>query len=423
MIPTSLDLPDARHLAVRACLGEEWRLIQSWQGASPRTVVKQLLATDTQMPDKPPALASWGSWENMLEQGEMAQARERLNRDKMALKQWWLQHLLNTNTPLAERMVMFWHNHFTTSINKVNQPNLVLQQHQLIRQHALGNFRTLLHAIARDPAMLIYLDGAMNYKQHPNENFARELLELFTLGPGNYRESDIKAAARAFTGWTVDRNSNRFLLDAEHHAPNTQPFLGKTGVQNGEQVLDALLEHPRTAEHIAEKCWYAFISTNSPDRVQTRQWANAFRSSGYDIKILMESVLLSEAFWAKQHRGMLIKSPLDLLTSVFRTLSLPTAAPRELVKYAEKLGQNPFVPPTPKGWEGGKAWITTQSLLDRYGILFQLTRTLPSAKLPVQSAAQIAQWLLATPPVKALAGNNQYQFLLAAMFDPAYQLK
>ncbi|MEB4591512.1 DUF1800 domain-containing protein [Candidatus Thiothrix sp. Deng01] len=423
MISTSLDLPDARHLAVRACLGEEWLLMQSWQGASPQTVVRRLLAAEPQMPAKPPTLASWGSWENMLEQGEMAQAREQLNRDKMALKQWWLQHLLHTQTPLAERMVMFWHNHFTTSINKVNQPNLVLQQHQLIRQHALGNFRALLHAIARDPAMLIYLDGAMNYKQHPNENFARELLELFTLGSGHYRESDIKAAACAFTGWTVDRNSNRFLLDAQHHAPNTQPFLGKSGVQDGEQALDALLEHPRTAEHIAEKCWYAFVSTESHDQAQTRQWANAFRSSGYDIKTLLESVLLSEAFWAQQHRGVLIKSPLDLLTGVFRALPWPGVAPSELVKYAEKLGQNPFVPPTPKGWEGGKAWITTQSLLDRYGILFQLTRTLPPTPLPVQSAAQIAQWLLATSPVKALTGDSPQQFLLAAMFDPAYQLK
>ncbi|QLQ33876.1 MAG: DUF1800 family protein [Candidatus Thiothrix singaporensis] len=120
---------------------------------------------------------------------------------------------------------------------------------------------------------------------------------------------------------------------------------------------------PRTAEHIAEKCWYAFVSTDSPDQAQTRQWANAFRSSGYDIKTLLEGVLLSEAFWAPQHRGMLVKSPLDLLTGVFRALPWPGVAPSELVKYAEKLGQNPFVPPTPKGWEGGKAWITTQSLL------------------------------------------------------------
>lgn len=391
MIPTSLKLPDARHLAVRACLGEEWQLLQRWQNTSAPAAVRQLLDAPPHYPGNPPALSSWGSWESMLENGAMEQARARLNRDKMALKQWWLQHLITTRTPLLERMVMFWHNHFTTSIDKVNQPDLMLQQHQLIRQHALGNFRELLHAIARDPAMLIYLDGAMNYKEQPNENFARELLELFTLGRGNYRESDIKAAARAFTGWTVDRNSNRFVLAAQHHSPNTQPFLGKTGVSDGEQVLDALLDHPRTAEHIAEKCWAAFINTSNPDQGEIRRWANAFRSSGYEIKVLMENVLLSDAFWAAQNRGVLSKSPLDLIAGIFRTLPLATTNPRDLVKFAEKLGQNPFVPPSPKGWEEGKAWITTQSLLDRYGILFRLSRTLNAAALPALNVSQYSR--------------------------------
>ncbi|MBU0654101.1 MAG: DUF1800 domain-containing protein [Gammaproteobacteria bacterium] len=423
MIPTSLDLSSARHLAARACIGEEWKLLQAWQGVSAQTTVRQLLDAKPHLPGNPPALSSWGSWESMLESGEMSQARERLNRDKMALKQWWLQHLLTTTTPLTERMVMFWHNHFTTSINKVNQPDLVLQQHQLVRQHALGNFRDLLHAIARDPAMLVYLDGAMNYKEQPNENFARELLELFTLGAGNYRESDIKAAARAFTGWTVDRNSNRFVFAAQHHAPNTQPFLGKTGVADGQQVLDALLAHPRTAEHIAEKCWHAFVSTGTPDKAEIRKWANAFRESGYEIKALLESILLSEAFWATQHRGMLSKSPLDLISGLFRSLPLSPAPPQELVKFAEKLGQNPFVPPTPKGWEGGKAWITTQSLLDRYGILFHWSRNLRPANLPELDGAQITQWLLPTAPANPLAGTTRQQILLAALFDPAYQLK
>jgi uncharacterized protein (DUF1800 family) len=327
----------------------------------------------------------------MLDSGELEQARGRLNQEKLALKQWWMQHLLTTTSPLLERMVMFWHNHFTSSINKVNQPNLILQQHQLLRQHALGNFKTLLHAIARDSAMLIYLDGTMNDKAQPNENFARELLELFTLGANHYHESDIKAAAQAFTGWAVDRNHNHFVFEAQHHDDGRAVFLGQT-VNDGDQVLDVILAHPRTAEHIAEKCWYAFVSTTQADSADIRRWADAFRTSGYDIKVLLKNLLLSNAFWAAQNRNMLVKSPLDLIVGLFRSQPLPRIAAVELVKWSEKLGQNMFVPPSPKGWAEGKAWITTQSLLDRYSLLSTLARTLPATTL-------------------------------AALLDPAYQLK
>lgn len=423
MIPSTLSLPDARHLAARACLGEEWQLIQPWQGKSAQTVVQQLLSMTPNVPANPPALSSWGSWESMLESGELGQARERLNQEKTVLKQWWMQHLLTTSTPLAERMVMFWHNHFTTSINKVNQPKLILQQHQLIRQHALGNFKTLLHAIAHDPAMLIYLDGGMNYKEQPNENFARELLELFTLGTGNYHESDIKAVAKAFTGWSVDRNNNRFVFEAQHHDDSGATFLGRAGVHDGDQALDVILNHPRTAEHIAEKCWYAFVSSSQHDPAETRRWASDFRASGYEIKALLESVLLSDAFWATQNRGILSKSPLDLIVGVFRTLPLPCLPPVDVVKLSEKLGQNLFVPPSPKGWAEGKTWITTQSLLDRYSLLANLARTLQPSKLPALDTAQMVQWLLASAPVSPAPSSAPQQVVLAALLDPAYQLK
>jgi uncharacterized protein (DUF1800 family) len=376
MISSTLNLADTQHLAARVCLGAEAPLLSALQGKPARELVQELLAISPSSPAQPPALSSWGSWESMLQNGEMGQARERLNQEKMALKQWWMQHLLTTSSPLVERMVIFWHNHFTTSINKVNQPNLILQQHQLIRQHAIGNFNTLLHAIARDPAMLIYLDGGMNYKEQPNENFARELLELFTLGAGHYHESDIKATAKALTGWSVDRNNNRFVFEAAHHDDSGAVFLGQS-VHDGDQVLDVILAHPRTAEHIAEKCWNAFVSTSQPDPAEIRRWANDFRTSGYEIKALLASVLLSDAFWAAQNRNVLSKSPLDLIVGLFRTQPLPRPSIVELVKWSEKLGQNLFVPPSPKGWAEGKAWITTQSLLDRYSLLSTLTRTLP----------------------------------------------
>ena len=391
MIPSTLTPADAQHLMARACLGAEAPLLHSLQGKSAQAAIQELLSLAVDTPANSPTFSSWGSWESMLHNGEMGQARDRLNQEKMTLKQWWMQHLLTTASPLAERMVMFWHNHFTTSINKVNQPNLILQQHQLLRQHALGNFKTLLHAIAHDPAMLIYLDGGMNYKEQPNENFARELLELFTLGAGHYRESDIKAIAKAFTGWTVDRNNNRFVFEAQHHDASGATFLGQT-VNDGDQALDVILAHPRTAEYIAEKCWHAFINTDQADPAEISRWATNFRASGYEIKALLESVLLSDAFWATQNRDKLSKSPLDLIVGLFRSQSLPQVPTIELVKWSEKLGQNLFVPPNPKGWAGGAAWITPQSLLDRYSLLSKLAHSLPPATL-------------------------------TALLDPAYQLK
>ncbi|HPY39122.1 MAG TPA: DUF1800 domain-containing protein [Thiolinea sp.] len=378
MIPSTLNLADAQHLAVRACLGAEAPLLHALQDKSSVTIVQELLSLPVDAPNNPPKFSSWGSWENMLINGEMGQARDRLNQEKMLLKQWWMQHLLTTSSPLVERMVMFWHNHFTTSINKVNQPKLLLQQHQLIREHALGNFAGLLRSIARDPAMLIYLDGGMNYKEQPNENFARELLELFTLGEGHYRESDIKAAAKAFTGWSVDRKNNNFVFEAEHHDGSGAVFLGQT-VHDGDQVLDIILKHPRTAEHIAEQCWQAFINTNQPDATLIKSWADAFRSSGYEIKVLLEKVLLSDAFWASQNRNILSKSPLDLIVGLCVSQPIPSVPVVELVKWSEKLGQNLFVPPSPKGWAEGKAWITTQSLLDRYSMVATLAVNLPPA--------------------------------------------
>lgn len=380
MIPSTLNLPDAKHLAVRACFGADNLLLQALQSKPADIIVKELLVVPTDKPKGIPQFSSWGSWESMLSNGAIGQARDRLNQEKMLLKQWWMQHLLTTASPLVERMVMFWHNHFTTSINKVNQPQLILQQHQLIREHALGNFSTLLRAIARDPAMLIYLDAGMNYKEQPNENFARELLELFTLGTGHYQESDIKAAAKAFTGWAVDRYKNTFVLESEHHDDSGASFLGQK-VRDGDEVLDVLLKHPRTAEHIAEQCWSAFVSTQKPDPKVISSWATAFRNSGYEIKTLLENVFLSDAFWASENRNILTKSPLDLIVGLSVSQPIPIVPTTELVKWAEKLGQNLFVPPSPKGWAEGKAWITAQSLLDRYSMIASLAAPLPSQTL------------------------------------------
>src|SRR6185503_10785129 len=194
------------------------------------------------------------------------------------LQSWWLTELIATRAPLAEKMTLFWHNHFVSGLQKVRSPQLLYRQNVLLRKHALGNFGELLRAVSRDPAMLIYLDNASNRREQPNENFARELMELFTLGEGHYGEQDVKEAARAFTGWSVDPDTGEFLFRRPAHDDGVKTILGRTGSFDGSAVLDILLAQPQTAEFVAGKLWREFVSP-VPDPVEVRRIARAFRES------------------------------------------------------------------------------------------------------------------------------------------------
>jgi uncharacterized protein (DUF1800 family) len=190
--------------------------------------------------------------------------------------------MLATDQPLVEKMTLFWHNHFTSSVQKVRYIPSLYWQNVLFRREALGNFATLLKAVARDPAMLIYLDGVRSVARQPNENFARELLELFTLGEGHYSEADIKAAARAFTGWSIDRETGRFQDHGQFHDDGEKTFLGQTGRFGGDDIVAILLRQPRTAETIVEKLWREFVSLK-PDGAEVTRLAAVFRAGGYEM--------------------------------------------------------------------------------------------------------------------------------------------
>lgn len=284
------------------------------------------------------------------------------------LKNWWVEEMLTTDQPLVERMVLFWHNHFTSSMLKVRYAPGLYRQNALLRREALGNFATLLREIARDPAMLIYLDGMRSVARQPNENFARELLELFTLGEGRYGETDIKEAARAFTGLTVDRESGRAMERPAQHDGGEKTFLGKTGRLNGDDILTILLAHPRTAETVVEKLWREFISMR-PDPSEVARLAATFRNANYEIKPLLRAIFLSSAFRDPANRGALIKSPIDLIVGTVHVLGLPVPEKTGLVRMLQGLGQVPFDPPNVKGWTGGESWITTYTLLLRQQFL------------------------------------------------------
>ena len=276
---------------------------------------------------------------------------------------WWADRMVATPRPLEEKMTLFWHGHFATSESKVRDYRMLLAQNRMLRQRATGNFRDILLGIMRDPAMLVYLDNGKNVREHPNENFGRELLELFTMGVGNYSEKDIREASRAFTGWTNDVLAFRF--DEARHDAGQKEFLGQQGRLGGEDVVDIILSQDVTSEFIAAKLYRFFVREDPSDTVQAELGA-ILREAGYALKPLLRAIFLSRDFYSPPSTGTQIKSPVHLFVSTYRKLGLrraPTVPDFNLL--TGRLGQSLFYPPNVAGWQGGRTWITPASLLDR----------------------------------------------------------
>lgn len=369
---------EARHLLSRAGFGATPAEIRSLEALDYHQAVDRLL--DTFRPKAatpPPGWVSKGLGQLRRQQAEARKAigdgravvvQPPIQEEGRQLRNWWIEELLETDQPLVERMVLFWHGHFTSSLNKTRYPSSLYWQNAMFRANAFGSFAKLLRSVARDPAMLLYLDGVRNVARQPNENFARELLELFTLGEGNYSEADIKAAARAFTGWSIDRETGQFAFYPQAHDDGEKTFLGQTGRFGGEEVIDILLRHPRTAELIVEKLWREFVSL-TPEPREVKKLGAMFRSAGYEVKPLLRELFLSAAFRDPANRAALIKSPADLVIGTVRVLGLPVPEKTGIGRMMQQLGQNLFNPPNVKGWSGGEAWITTYTLLQRQQIL------------------------------------------------------
>ena len=305
---------------------------------------------------------------------EQRQAEQRKNVERaFELREWWFREMLTTPSPLSEKMTLFWHSHFATSQQKVRFTPLLYQQQVMLRRNALGNFDTLLREVARDPAMLIYLDGANSRKGQPNENFAREVMELFTLSEGHYSEKDIKEAARAFTGWSVDRDTGQFMFRRGIHDYGDKTVLGKSGNFDGDQVIGILLSKPETAQFITRKLWKEFVSP-AVDEGEVAQLAAEFRDSGYDIAQLMRAMLTSDAFYAPDNRATLIKSPVEFVVGTLKQFDIDAPNLRPFVIASALLGQNVFSPPNVKGWPGGEAWINSATLLGRKQLIDRLFR-------------------------------------------------
>lgn len=286
--------------------------------------------------------------------------------------QWWAERMLITPRPFQERMTLFWHDHFATSQDKLHRHRKMLQQIDTLRQNAVGNFRDILIEISQDPAMLVWLDNKDNIKGHPNENYAREVMELFAMGEGQgYTEHDIREIARAFTGWTLTEDittepgQGEFVIKPELHDDGEKTFLGETGNFDGYDAIDIILRQPATSEFVSGKIYRYFVREDLSDELNAKL-AQVLVDADYDIKALMKTIFLSKDFYSEASVGTQIKSPVHLVVSTYRKLGLKSIpGVPDFNELCSDLGQVLFFPPNVAGWAGDRTWINPATLLTR----------------------------------------------------------
>lgn len=359
----------ARQLLTRAGFAPSPSEVAAFTGLTQAQAVDRLLAGAAPLAQTPPptwvdeAIVPPRELQAMSEQAQR-EYRQRLVRQSLELRAWWLREMAATPSPLTERMTLFWHNHFVSAQPKVRWPQMLYRQNVLFRTHALGSFAELTHAIARDPAMLVYLDAATNRRGQPNENFARELMELFTLGQGNYSETDIREAARAFTGNSLDLATGTYLFRPNAHDRGRKTVLGASGEFHADDVIRILLAQPATAEFIIDKLWREFVSPQ-PDARRVAAIAADFRRQGYAVPVALRALLVQPEVVSSDPAHALVKSPVELVIGLARQSGGTMAQPGAAALALAAMGQNLFGAPNVRGWPGGEAWINTQTLLAR----------------------------------------------------------
>src|SRR5579862_363864 len=325
---------------------------------------------------------------------ESFRAGKNNNLNPQAIAIWWVARMLVTQRPLQEKMTLFWHNHFATSGEKVGQGGMLYVQNELLRQNATGSFRDLLMQVSKDPAMLFWLDNQYNVKGHPNENFAREVMELFTLGIGNYTEKDIQEGARAFTGWSIQRTNRKegddnrpqasFLFRPNLHDDGDKSYLGASGNLSGEDVINHLCDTPRMAEFLVAKLWKWFGYPN-PEPELVSRLAGTFRQSNLSIKDLLRAIMTSPEFYSEKAQRGVYKNPVDFVVVTLRQLGVGQIL-NEMIAEAQTAGGNPqsrvapaaqayqamkqmgmqlLFPPDVSGWAGGPDWVSTATMVER----------------------------------------------------------
>jgi uncharacterized protein (DUF1800 family) len=390
----------AAHLYRRAAFGATLAQLDAAAKQSPATVVEQIVR------------ASEGA-ESARPANELAQSVLSTN-DPQQLAAWWVYVMLSSTSPLLERMTLFWHGHFATSADKVTDANLMLEQNRLLRQHALGDFRPLVQEISRDPAMLVYLDSATNRKAHPNENYARELMELFCLGEGNYSEKDVQELARCFTGWEI--KLGKFRFNNFQHDSSAKTVLGKTNLFKDGASIDWILEQPHAAQFIVGKLYRQFVCDEpEPPTELIEPLAAELRDHDWQIGHVVQRILGSQLFFSAHVVGRKVRSPVDLAIGLLRSLEGTTNA-HQLAADLQQNGQGLFYPPNVKGWDGGRTWINSATILGRANMMARVIADAKTrfgggnlsdyfsrigANQPVEVVDLLADLLLAVPLPKS----------------------
>lgn len=370
----------AAHLLRRAGFGGTPEQVAKLAGMTPAQAVDYLVDyNDIPFDIAPPPIdddlfdaPDRAELRELSKEAREAAVQERRKKDRRAfeeLRLYWLERMIASPRPFEEKMSLFWHGHFTSGYREVQRVAFMKEQDDFLRRNALANFRELLRGISRDRAMLIYLDGRNNNKTHPNENYARELMELFSLGVGNYTENDVKEAARAFTGWTF--SDEGFIVRPRQHDDGAKQFLGKNGNFDGDGIVDIILEQPACPRWLAKKLLTFFVMPD-PDKKLIDAVAGEIRHQKYELRPVMKTLFRSEAFYSAAARGSLVKSPTELVVSSARQFGVSIRNLVAAERASAQMGQELLQPPNVKGWPGGKAWINSATLFVRYNAVSTL---------------------------------------------------
>ncbi len=373
------DLKKVGHVYRRAAFGANWADLRAGLELGPTKLIDTLLAGNS------PAPAYDAETEKFL-----ATAARKFN-DGAQASAWWLYRMLHGGHPLREKLTLFWHNHFATSNAKVQNVGQMVGQYDLMHKHALGNFAELLQGMSKDPAMMVWLDTVQSKKGMPNENYARELMELFSLGIGHYTEKDIREAARAFTGWEV--KNGQFFDNTKEFDSSAKSVLGKSGLFKGDDIVKICLDQPACPRFIVGKL-YRFLITEAeaPTKELIDPLASAF-AKDYDIGKLVGTMLRSNLFFSEHAYRTRIKGPVDYVLGMARGLEARMGTNNgtlNLTAALETLGQNVFHPPSVKGWDGGQTWLNGATLLYRQNLALDMCRR-PAAYRQPSTASVLAQ--------------------------------
>ena len=333
-----------------------------------------------------------------------------------SVRQWWLYRMVHTRRPLEEKMTLFWHNHFATSMYKVDNSQRMWAQNETFRRYGLGSFRDLLQQVARDPAMLVWLDGHRNHAGKANENFAREVMELFTLGVGNgYGEKDVVEAARAFTGWRGGDGPGGFIYDPTLHDDGEKTILGQTGNWHADDVCDILARHPQTARFLSTKLFKFFVH-DDPTKADIDKLAKVYLDKKFSISAVVGAILTSEAFYSEAARFAKIKSPVEFAVMTIRAYDAPLSAAKDTRRALELMGQELFNPPNVKGWIEGRDWINSRTLLARVDFASGLTDEMNKRVSLLERLQALAPGKDA-PKIPTLSGGNSMAMMGAPAMD------